>query len=353
MASKREKAGARRRWMTVVLSSVFVVLFFVFLLFYLPRIQHVELMGADQMTVDDFFRLSDMKPNEHIIFLDRQKIIDNVKKNPYYSVEKIEYSFPSTLNVQLLQRTEDACLRYLDHDIVIARDGTVLRVGERDEFPDILRLQGVSITGYALGEPLGVQDEYQMNTVEKLLVLLYDSRYRGDYQIIDISNPVDIKLLSRNRITVRIGQMNDINAKLFRSAHVLRELAIEGTVGGIIDASTDMVSYRSSGEGEIDIPDEMGIAEEYVLPESDDVQAEGGETSGELSEGSEQPSSSALPQVDSNAEQSGDANSGYADTDSSEEPRTGLPEEGEVAGEDIFADEEEADIPEFFDIEEE
>lgn len=246
----------KKRRLTFVISAIALFAFLIFLLAYLPRIHHVQLEGVTRIAVSDFLNMTGIHYGEHILSLKEERIREQLASNPYYMLETSEYIFPDTLKITLVERSNDACLRFLDQDIVISRDSTVLDMGASGSFPDMLRLQGISVTGYQIGEPLGVQDDYQLETTKVLLALLYESDYRTDYEIVDISNPLDIKLLSRNRITVRLGQLEDIDTKLFRSARILRQLAAEGVVGGIVDASTNLLSYRDADASEIIIPDE-------------------------------------------------------------------------------------------------
>lgn len=311
-----------------------------------PRIETYTVTGSQALTVQDVVEMCSLEAGTHLFAIDRPSLREAIENDPHYQVVGIVYRFPNSLEIKVSERSRDACVRHLDKDVIIASDGTVLEVGQAGAFSDVLRLQGVMVTGYALGEHIGVQDDFQLSVAGKVLEVLRRTGYVVDYDLIDLSNPVDLKLLSKNRITVRIGQMEGMEEKLGKVAVLLRQLANDGHYGGVLDASTEKPAYRNSSLGGIEIPREMltpgesgGIAnppeempvedwtEQFVQPSESGGTAGGATNSSGSREGDDVHNRSS---------------SENGDTPSRSTPTPDLPEEGGTRDADT---EEHGDIP--------
>lgn len=267
--TKKDREMARkRRLRTIVISVVLFLLLATFLLIYLPRVKTYEIIGLTTIEASELLQQSGLEKNTHIFKLNLNDAKTAIEQNPYVKVDDIEYQFPDSVRITVTERSDDACIRFVGQDAVISRDGTVLQIGEANAFPGILRLQGVNVTGYMVGQPLGVQDAYQLRVITQVLEYLYQSDYRNDFDVVDLSNPVDIRLLSKNQVTVRVGQIEDMDSKLYRVSRVLRLLVSEGRTGGILDASTDTLSYREVEEGNVLVIPPESNAPELIYDEN-------------------------------------------------------------------------------------
>lgn len=326
----RGRDGMRRKLLLWLFFGLFIALLVAGMAL-VPRIQTYKITGSQQLDIREVMEANGLVQGMHFFSIDQEALGEKIGKDPYYVVRGIVYHFPGTLEIIVSERNQDACIRYLNKDIVISSDGTVLEVGDSGDFPGVIRIQGLTVTGYALGERIGVQDDFQLSIAEKVLDVLHDSGYVVDYDLIDLSTPVDVKLLSKNRITVRIGQLEDVEAKLFKAAALLRQLADEGYTGGVLDATTDRLAYRNSTMGGIDIPEElMGL-----IPEEGDVEAENAwEEQSALSEDDQGFSQGSGRREDSGeGRQSGGSSTAESSpvVSTSPEVQADLPEEGEAS----------------------
>lgn len=226
------------------------------LLFELPRVQRFDISGNSVTSGEEIIAASGVEIGQHIFETNIDAVKVNLKKNPRFRNVEVKFRLPSTLAIQVDESEPVARLTKLEADVVIDRNGLVIFAGNAENKQDIPQVLGMSFSGYQTGEPLAATDDYQLWVLRQILGTLYDNGYAPDYALIDLSNSVDIKMMSRQRVTVHFGQLDKLKDKLKRAGDVLAALDAEGQTGGVLDVSTAQTAYNMNGGTEILVPAE-------------------------------------------------------------------------------------------------
>ena len=111
---------------------------------------------------------------------------DNLLKDPYFSEVNVRRKLPSTLIIEVEERTQTAAIVYGEEYVVIDRDGLVLRRSKVD--PKITLLKGLTISKLSLGEKVEAEEQTALKTTLTMLEAMRD----GDiyFKRIDVSGIV-------------------------------------------------------------------------------------------------------------------------------------------------------------------
>lgn len=252
MSSKSRKAGKTKKSKSrgIVIVLLLLVVFFAlgFLGYKTLRVAHIDIEGNEYITNDEITALSSIEMGEHLLSLDLAEIENAVSKQPYLEVLSVERKFPNTACIAVRERKKDAVLQYMEQAIFIDRTGRVLEIRSGVNIGDMLVVKGMSISGFSVGEPISVHDEYQKAVLVKVLGALYDSKQDGWYTAVDMTNPVDIWLESRSNIKVLIGQASDLLNQLETAGKALSACEGREISGGVLDVTNSYTAAYTPPE---------------------------------------------------------------------------------------------------------
>lgn len=234
-AGKTKKSKSRG----VVIVLLLLIVFFAlgFLGYKTLRVAHIDIDGNEFISDDQIIALCGFDYGEHLLNLDLSEIKKAVSKQPYLDVLAVVRNYPDTVVISVRERKKEAVLQYMEQAIFIDRTGRVLEIRSGVNIGDMLVVKGMSISGFSEGEPISVHDEYQKAVLVKVLGALYDSKQDGWYTAVDMTNPVDVRLESRNNIRVDIGQASDLINQLETAGKALVACKSREISGGVLDVT--------------------------------------------------------------------------------------------------------------------
>lgn len=117
---------------------------------------------------------------------DARAIEDNLLKDPYFEEVSVRRKLPSTLVIEVKERTQIAAIVYGEQYVVIDKDGLVLRKSKVD--PKITLLTGLTISKLSLGEKVEAEEASALKTTLTMLHAMQN----GDvyFKRIDVSSIV-------------------------------------------------------------------------------------------------------------------------------------------------------------------
>ena len=98
---------------------------------------------------------------------DVSTIEDNLLKDPYFEEVSVRRKLPSTLIIEVKERTQIAAIVYGEQYVVIDKDGLVLRKSKVD--PKITLLTGLTISKLSAGEKVEAEEAATLKTTLTML----------------------------------------------------------------------------------------------------------------------------------------------------------------------------------------
>nr|WP_315022634.1 FtsQ-type POTRA domain-containing protein [uncultured Aminipila sp.] len=149
-------------------------------------IDSVKIENNNYYTVEQVKDKAGIKVGENIFKLKKNHIKNKLLKDPYFENVTIKRKLPSTIVINVTERTEQAAVPYKGTYIIIDPNGLVLR--KADTEPKITIIEGLTLKKAKAGKPLEVEENSILTDTLGMLGSMKDSDLF--FKKIDISNVV-------------------------------------------------------------------------------------------------------------------------------------------------------------------
>lgn len=234
-SSKREIAGVIVALVLVVAAAVALILVsgFVF------RVKTVQVTNETDFYAEEIIAASGINIGENLIFADKDRIKAEIAASvPYASNITVKKVYPSKIIISLTKGSGKyyVCAgRYyylLDENCnVIARTNRI----EDIELAGCIRIQSEEIAECVVGKRLEYLDADLYDVFDELAYLLEKYGFSGFCSAIIIDSKFDLQFEYKNRFTVKLGDLNDLEIKFQFLEKIVDTLS--DTDSGIIDVS--------------------------------------------------------------------------------------------------------------------
>ncbi|MBO4235053.1 MAG: FtsQ-type POTRA domain-containing protein [Firmicutes bacterium] len=178
-------------WRNLLLSLFVLVLFcggtFMFLKSDYFLIENIQVDGNTYYTDTEIKRIADAKTGSNIIFdagIDRME--EKLEENPFFKTINIKRKLPSTIVIEVEERTQTAAIEFGDKYIIIDDEGVLLRM--TDVAPKLTILTGLTVSRMDIGEALEAEEKENLSLALRMLKTMES----GDiyFKKIDVSKAV-------------------------------------------------------------------------------------------------------------------------------------------------------------------
>jgi hypothetical protein len=163
---------------------------------------------------------------------DRQTEKSYLTQDPYVMNAKVSFVPPNKVKVEVFEREENFMIRFLEKEIYISKDLTVLGEGMDLQVPE---LKGLNVSSCEAGEKIGLSED-----VTGVLFEIYDnSVYRGRSILDNIETIVfgeSLIFVMRNGVEIVMGSLTDMDYKMKCLNDIYYEYLYENS-GGKLDLS--------------------------------------------------------------------------------------------------------------------
>lgn len=240
--TEREKLLIERRrrfnrFLTFCVAGV-AVLAALLLTWFLLIVDAIEVEGCARFSPEEIIAESGLKTGRHMWLLNLAQARARIEENPYIEAAEIRRVYPDKLLALITEREEAAVIVGLNAQAVIDPKGYVLFIGARADYAGLIRITGMGFGGYHVGQRLGEESDFNSRTLVALLEAIYGAGIEGNVELVDMSNPLSVSILTLEGLTLHIGQPNDLDQKLANYRAVLPKLRQMGRAGaGTLDLS--------------------------------------------------------------------------------------------------------------------
>lgn len=228
-----KKIRARRRILKIFLLIIFIAAISI-LLFKSEyfNIRNVVVENNNYVSVEEITVLSEIK-GVNIFLVKKNKLEDNVKKNPYIESIDIKRRFPSTLVVRVKEKKIKGMIKFQNSFINIDSKGKMVQVINKFPNGEIPLIEGIKVEQYAPGLNLINNDSIKQTSLEAVLEVSDYKEYNGLIYSINIEDSYNIILKTVNGLFIKIGDWTDLENKLAYAYNVLNSDNVKGKNGTI------------------------------------------------------------------------------------------------------------------------
>ena len=268
------------------------------------RVSKVEVSGETRYAQSDLIETSGVREGDNMFFLDSghiaQKLYDEY---PYLGNVTLHRSFPSTLQIEVSERTPVLSVESGDRYFLMDMSGKLMDKTAA-EAPDTVVVTGVDTSKLKVGDTIDEAQEKLMTVID-LMEMMTEYELNTKMRGIDIEKAYDVRVQYADQYTILFGNLDGLEHKIQFLQAILREPSLPES--GVIDLTDDKEArYRpaleSDDEDEADTDDAENDATSEENNSDENTSDENAADGDAAQEGTEtQPAdSSGQTQTDSN-----------------------------------------------------
>ena len=195
-------------------------------------IKKVAVLGNPIMSGEDIKKRTENLIGQNILFINKQNIINDAKKNPYVKDVEINKAYPKQVNIKI---SEKEGIYYVEKDgykYVLDNEGDLLEKTDNIENRRLVNIKGIELKEVELGNK-AIDNTRILDFLDIFyqIIKINPTNYNIDY--VDISDFTNIKVYVGN-VEGRLGNDENIPDKMNKLLHIIQNPDI-GIVKGYVD----------------------------------------------------------------------------------------------------------------------
>lgn len=315
---ERQKKKKRRRMISRIGIAVLVLLAIVFAPTIFFQVSKINVTGDTRYTSEQLIKSTGVKQGDNMFFLDTKQIAADLKDEyPYLDTVKLRRKLPSTLQIEVSDRTAALSIEQNGKYLILDMSGKVLEK-TKSAAKGTAKVTGVPMKGLHVGDTVD-EDKYgKAASVMKLLELTDQYGMKKHIKTIDVEKAYDVRVTYDKRYTILLGALEESNLehKIQFLKAILKEPSLPES--GVIDLTDEKEArYR---------PTEDTTSDVVIKEEELDKAAGTAETKTESTDSTDTESTGAnstdANSTDTDSTDDSSNSTKQADTDNSSENKT-------------------------------
>lgn len=323
---ERQKKKKRRRMISRIGIAVLVLLAIVFAPTIFFQVSKINVTGDTRYTSEQLIKSTGVKQGDNMFFLDTKQIAADLKDEyPYLDTVKLRRKLPSTLQIEVSDRTAALSIEQNGKYLILDMSGKVLEK-TKSAAKGTAKVTGVPMKGLHVGDTVD-EDKYgKAASVMKLLELTDQYGMKKHIKTIDVEKAYDVRVTYDKRYTILLGALEESNLehKIQFLKAILKEPSLPES--GVIDLTDEKEArYRPTEDTTSDVvikEEELdkaaGTAETKTeSADSTDTESTGANSTDANSTGANSTDADSTDDSSNSTKQAGTDNSSENKTDSS------------------------------------
>lgn len=227
---KRRKAGKKTLILYGVLLILFIALAIYFIVTMLFNVDRITVIGNSIYENSDIIKTSGIEKGDNLFDIDIVYAEDKIYSvYPYADEVKVQRKFPNGVEINITEAVAYTAVEESDGYTLLSQRGKVLERGLDDVPYGIPIVRGFSTV-------TKTEDDTKRFELLRTITALMEKMELKGYDLIDLSDTLDIYLICENRIKIRLGNELEMEYKLQFAESVRRE-KLDPTGYFLVDAS--------------------------------------------------------------------------------------------------------------------
>ncbi|MEG2202651.1 MAG: FtsQ-type POTRA domain-containing protein [Christensenellaceae bacterium] len=251
MKQKKKQHGVGKTILIVVLVILLLAGagYFTYVFF---QVETIKVDGNERYDSSYIEGLANIEPKTHMFFVDTDKIAENIEKEPYIHVKEIAKKYPKTLLVTIEERQPKAFVVYADKFLLVDQQGDVLEIADSTQDSVYPIVSGIGIDAVNLGKQINTDDQFKLAVYTEIITQLEEKALFELIATIDLTDINNIKLTSRDGMTIKFGQSDKVADKTKWIKKMLPKFIKDGRSNGVLDVSSGKdATYRLNDDAAV------------------------------------------------------------------------------------------------------
>lgn len=251
---ERQKKKKRRRMISRIGIAVLVLLAIVFAPTIFFQVSKINVTGDTRYTSEQLIKSTGVEQGDNMFFLDTKQIAADLKDEyPYLDAVKLRRKLPSTLQIEVSDRTAALSIEQNGKYLILDMSGKVLEK-TKSAAKGTAKVTGVPMKGLHVGDTVD-EDKYgKAASVMKLLELTDQYGMKKHIKTIDVEKAYDVRVTYDKRYTILLGALEESNLehKIQFLKAILKEPSLPES--GVIDLTDEKEArYRPTEDTTSDV----------------------------------------------------------------------------------------------------
>lgn len=318
---ERQRKKQRRRMLSRICIAVLVLFAIIFAPTIFFQVSTIDVSGDTRYKSEELIKSTGVKEGDNMFFLDTKQIAEDLKKDyPYLDTVKLHRKMPSTLQIEVTDRTEALSLEQKGKYFILDLTGKVLEE-KKSAAKGTATVTGISTKGLEVGTTIDADKQDKIASVIKLLELADSYGMKAHIKTIDVEKAYDVRITYDKQYTILLGALEESNLehKIQFLKAILKEPSLPDS--GVIDLTDEKEArYRPTEDTTEDI-----VVDEKALDEAaGDSKTDSTDTSDKKqTTTSDSDSSDSTTSSDSSKQDTADNSSSTENTDSNSSDSSG------------------------------
>lgn len=318
---ERQKKKKRRRMISRIGIAVLVLLAIVFAPTIFFQVSKINVTGDTRYTSEQLIKSTGVKQGDNMFFLDTKQIAADLKDEyPYLDTVKLRRKLPSTLQIEVSDRTAALSIEQNGKYLILDMSGKVLEK-TKSAAKGTAKVTGVPMKGLHVGDTVD-EDKYgKAASVMKLLELTDQYGMKKHIKTIDVEKAYDVRVTYDKRYTILLGALEESNLehKIQFLKAILKEPSLPES--GVIDLTDEKEArYRPTEDTTSDVvikEEELDKAAGTAETKTESADSNDTESTGANSTDANSTDADSTDDSSNSTKQAGTDNSSENKTDSS------------------------------------
>lgn len=225
---KTHSNTTKRKFLPVFLG----ILLFCVIILLLPiwNVSHIIVKSNSYYDQDSILKAGELREGMHVLEIDTNKALAKIETLPYVEKAMIDYTFPNTLTIEVIESTPIGYVPFLGTYLCLNEQGQALEQVTQPHL-ELPIIQGLAFEKFEIGKKILFQNEDKFLILVDMINTLKTYKYIQEVDSIDISN-IEQMHLYVNKLDVIIGNIRDFDKKIEWLMQVYKEYPM-----GVLDLS--------------------------------------------------------------------------------------------------------------------
>ena len=179
------------------------------------NIKDIQVINNSQVNSDTIVSLSGIKTGQNIFRFLKSKSIEKIKENPYIENIKIHRKLPSTIQIDVEERTPTYSIDYVGKYALINNQGYILEIVEDNRGLPIILNSITAQEEISAGQRLKDEDLEKLGDILKIMSSAKDNNLDTQVTNIDIKDKNNYSIyLEQEKKTIHLGDTSNLSNKM-------------------------------------------------------------------------------------------------------------------------------------------
>ena len=179
------------------------------------NIKDIQVINNSQVNSDTIVSLSGIKTGQNIFKFLKSKSIEKIKENPYIENIKIHRKLPSTIQIDVEERTPTYSIDYVGKYALINNQGYILEIVEDNRGLPIILNSITAQEEISAGQRLKDEDLEKLGDILKIMSSAKDNNLDTQVTNIDIKDKNNYSIyLEQEKKTIHLGDTSNLSNKM-------------------------------------------------------------------------------------------------------------------------------------------